>query len=111
MTIENNRITSPLTAANAAEDERLAPIPQSSTGIAVVGQVALRIAIVAKALAIALGGLFTVFIPAPWAIAGAAFCTTVYGIADIFVGSGPGVRTNVPPASAVTPVLPPRPSA
>lgn len=81
-----------LTAANAAEDARLAPIPTSPTGIAVLGQTVVRIAVVAQALSTAVGGIFALFLPQPWAVTGCAVCAGVFAVAGVVTGVGPGVR-------------------
>jgi hypothetical protein len=110
MTISGNRITSQTTVANAAEDKRLEPIPSSPTGLALLPQYAVKWALAVGALAVAVGTVFAVFLPQPWAITGVAVSGAVVTICNLITGAGPGVRAagTVVPASQQLPATAPR---
>jgi hypothetical protein len=102
MTIENNRIVSPLTVASAAEDARLAPIPASPTGIALLPQAVIRVATVVIGLAAVGIPIFTTLLPAPWAVTGLAICSSIVGLGTVLGIASPGVRQA---GTAVAPAL------
>ncbi len=67
-------------------------IARSPTGIAMIGQTLTRLAVGVQALAAAVGGVFALFLPAPWAVTGAAVCAGVYAVCGVITGASPGVR-------------------
>ncbi len=96
MTIVGNRITSPLTVANAAEDKRLEPIPPSPTGIALLPQLLVKIATVVVAVAVFVMTLPTMGIPLPPPVL--AVCSAITGLGIVLGIGSQGIR-KVEPAS------------
>ncbi len=70
----------------------VAPAGVSPTGLAVIGQTLMRIMLAVKPIALAVGAVFTAFLPQPWAVVGVSVSGGVYAIADAIVGASPGVR-------------------
>lgn len=109
MTISRNRITSPLTVANAAEDLRVEPIPQSPTGLALIGPTLVKVGTVIAALAAVGTVVFAALLPAPFAVTGLAVCASITSILTVFGIVSPGARAagTTIPAAAQVPQPPP----
>lgn len=89
--IKDNRIVSPVTVANAAEDQRLDPIPSSPTGIALLPQLLVRVATVVVALAGTLLALTTQGIALPPIVV--TVCTVVLALGTALGIASQGVRS------------------
>lgn len=81
-----------LTAANAAEDKRLAPIPVSPTGLAMLPQILIQVATVVCGLAAVGVAVFTAMLPAPWAITGLGICSAIVALGVPLGISSQGAR-------------------
>lgn len=108
MTIVGHRITEGTTMANEAEDKRVEAIPRSPTGLAILPQVLIKVATVVVGLATVAGGIFAIFLPAPWAVTGAAICGSIIGLGATLGISSQGIRA-APVVPAVSPAEPPKP--
>ncbi len=105
MTIVGNRITSPLTVANAAEDKRLEPIPQSPTGIALLPQYFIKGATILVGLATVGLTLLQALPPFPFAAKLQAIFLAIIGLGTVIGISSQGIRQTgtVVPAAAQIP--------
>ena len=73
----------------------LAPVQvveRSPTGLALLPQVAVKIATVLVGLAAIGIPVFTTMLPAPWAATGLAICSSIIGIGTVLGIASPGVR-------------------
>lgn len=70
----------------------VAIVERSPTGLAVLPQVAVKIATVLVGLAAIGIPVFTTMLPAPWAATGLAICSSIIGIGTVLGIASPGVR-------------------
>ncbi len=81
-------------------------IERSPTGLAVLPQVAVKVATVVVGLAAIGVGIFTVMLPAPWAVTGLAICSSIVGIGTVLGIASPGVRTGAGTQVVTPPTAP-----
>ncbi len=83
----------------------VAVVERSPTGLAVLPQVLVKILTVVVGLA-ALGvGVFSMFLPAPWAVTALAVCSAIVGLGAAFGIASPGIRNQ----AGAAPVVPAKP--
>ncbi len=94
MTDNPNRLAgSPVLGEPALGLSPVAVVERSPTGLALLPQVAVRIATVVVGLAAVGVTVFTVLLPAPWAATGLAVCSSIVALGTAVGLASPGVRS------------------
>ena len=70
----------------------VAVVERSPTGLAVLPQVAVKVATVLVGLAAIGVPIFSTMLPAPWAVTALAVCSSIIGIGTVLGIASPGVR-------------------
>jgi hypothetical protein len=84
-------------------------VERSPTGLALLPQMAVKVAVVVVGLAAVGIPIFTAMLPAPWAATGLAICSSIVGLGTVLGIVSPGARASpgTQPVTLAAPAVPP----
>ncbi len=97
-----NRLAgSPALGEPALGLQPVAVVERSPTGLALLPQMVVKVAVVVVGLAAIGIPIFSAMLPAPWAVSGLAICSSIVGLGTVLGIASPGAR-SLPGTQPVT---------